>query len=1023
MKGREAHRERLRDGVPSAPLRVLVVEDSEYDAVLLVEELRRGLYEPVYERVCTAEEMEKALERAKARGEEWQIVVSDYYMPRFSGPDALTLLRRLGYDTPFIVVSGKIGEEAAVAMMRAGAQDYVTKDNLARLCPAIERELREAAVRKEREEAQKALEASENRFRRLVEQAADAMLVFDLEGNIVDVNRRACEALGYTGAELLRMSMHDVEVGRATEDLGRLWEEVSGGGPRNFEGVHRRRDGATFPVEVRIGVFELGGHPLMLALARDVTERKEAEKRLREAERRFRTLVEQIPAITYIQSPDGNKPMSYVSPQLEEMLGYSPEDEVIDDDFLFRTVHPEDRERFMTEDRRTDETGEPFRIEYRMTAKDGRIVWIRDEAVLVRDEKGDPLYWLGVQYDITDLKRIEEDLRESEERYRTFIEQSTEGIWRLEFEEEIPTDLPEDQQIERFYRHGYLAECNDAMARMYGFSRAEEMEGVRLVELLPPSVPENGEYLRAAVRSGYRLTGAESQEPDREGERRYFLNNLTGIIEDGRLVRVWGTQRDITERKAAEEELRYSEERFRVLAEEVVEGLALNEGGKLFDANRSFTEMFGYKLEEVVGMDAAEFVAPEKREEVARRIATGDTETYESTGLKKDGTVFPIEVRPRSIPYFGRVVRVTSIIDLSERKRAEEALRASEERYRAVVEQTGEGIFLFDPRTKRILEANRAFQEMFGYSLEELEHTTLYELVPQDPEGVDRNVERALKQRQIWVGERTYRRKDGSSIDVEVSGSVISYGGGELVCSVVHDITERKEAERRLSEVREAERNRIARDLHDDILQDIVYALQEIQIVQITSQGGGDEALEDAADALRRSVEGLRGAIFELRVGALSRSFISSLEALLDLNRRMARNRYELVLTVEEEFPAEISERTARQLTRVVQEALTNVRRHAEARRVEVRLWREGETALLEVADDGRGFDTRACGVGVGQQSMVQRVSEIGGELEVESAPGEGTRVRVRVPVSRLLGSEESASRDADGVQKQDPFG
>ena len=895
MKGREAPRERSRYSLPSTPLRVLVVEDSKYDAMLLVEELRRGDYEPVYERVCAAEEMEEALERAKAQGEEWQIVVSDYYMPRFSGPDALTLLRRLGYDTPFIVVSGKIGEEAAVAMMRAGAQDYVTKDNLARLCPAIERELREAAVR------------------------------------------------------------------------------------------------------------------------------KEAERRLREAERRFRTLVEQMPAITYIQSPDGNKPMSYVSPQLEEMLGYSPDEEVIDDDFLFRTIHPEDRERFVAEDRRTDETGEPFRIEYRQLARNGREVWFRDEAVLMRDERGAPLYWLGVQYDITDLKRIEEDLRDSEERYRTFIGQSTEGIWRLEFEEEIPTDLPEDEQIERFYRHGYLAECNDAMARMYGSSRAEEMVGARLVELLPPSVPENGEYLRAAVRSGYRLTDAESQELDREGDRKYFLNNLTGMVEDGRLVRVWVTQRDVTEKRAAEEELRYSEERFRVLADEVVEGLALNEGGKLFDANRSFTEMFGYEFEEVVGMDAAEFVAPEMREEVARRIATGNTEAYESIGLKKDGTVFPIEVRPRSIPYFGRVVRVTSIIDLSERKQAEEALRASEERYRAVVEQTGEGIFLFDPRTKRILEANRAFQEMFGYSLEELEQTTLYELVPQDPKDVDQNVERALKQRQIWIGERGYRRKDGSSIDVEVSGSVISYGGREAVCSVVRDITERKEAERRLSEVREAERNRIARDLHDDTLQDTVYALQEIQIVQITSQGGGDEALEDAAEALRRSVHGLRGAIFELRVETLSRSFYSSLEALLDLNRRMARNRYDLVLTFEEGFPAEIPERAARQLTRVVQEALTNVRRHAEARRAEVRLWREGDAAILEVADDGSGFDVRASGVGVGRQSMVQRVSEIGGELEVESAPAKGTRVRVRIPVSQLVGTEKSPPRD--GVQKQDPFG
>lgn len=132
------------------PLRLLLVEDSENDAMLLLRELRRGRYEPVYERVETPEDMENALGEADLRGEPYEFVISDYYMPRFRGPDALALLKKLGYDLPFIVVSGKVEEDLAVEMMQAGAHDYITKENMARLNPAIERELREAVERRER---------------------------------------------------------------------------------------------------------------------------------------------------------------------------------------------------------------------------------------------------------------------------------------------------------------------------------------------------------------------------------------------------------------------------------------------------------------------------------------------------------------------------------------------------------------------------------------------------------------------------------------------------------------------------------------------------------------------------------------------------------------------------------------------------------------------------------------------------------------------------------------------------------
>jgi PAS domain S-box-containing protein len=214
---------------------------------------------------------------------------------------------------------------------------------------------------------------------------------------------------------------------------------------------------------------------------KEISERKRAETR-------FRTLVEQIPAVTYIQNPGGAKSMQYVSPQIEDMLGYSPRTEAIDDEFLIGMLHPDDRERFLAEDRRTDETGEPFRIEYRQFAKDGRMVWVRDEAVLVRDEGGRPLYWLGVQYDITEQKRVEEALKESEELYRTVVEQAAENIFLV------------DVETKR------VLEANAALRRSLGYE-PEEFKDMTLYDIVAHDRQSVDQNTQRILEEGQRYLG------------------------------------------------------------------------------------------------------------------------------------------------------------------------------------------------------------------------------------------------------------------------------------------------------------------------------------------------------------------------------------------------------------------------------------------------------------------------------------------------------------------------------------
>ncbi|HTL67435.1 MAG TPA: response regulator, partial [Lacunisphaera sp.] len=192
----------------SKPLHLLLVEDSEDDALLVVRELTNGGYAVTRERVATAEAMRAAL----ARGQ-WDLVICDYQMPRFNGPEAMKLFREAAVDIPFIVVSGTIGEDVAVAMLKAGADDYLMKGRLARLVPAVERELREAGERRVRRLMEAELIASESRYRRLFEASRDGILILNADtGVIVDANPFLIDRLGLAREHL---------VGR------RLWEIAS----------------------------------------------------------------------------------------------------------------------------------------------------------------------------------------------------------------------------------------------------------------------------------------------------------------------------------------------------------------------------------------------------------------------------------------------------------------------------------------------------------------------------------------------------------------------------------------------------------------------------------------------------------------------------------------------------------------------------------------------------------------------------------------------------------------------------
>jgi len=268
------------------PLRVLVVEDSEFDAKMLVRLLDRGGYATAYERVQTADEMARALAE-----KQWDLVLSDYNLPGFNATLALQLLQATHLDIPFIIVSGGIGEDIAVAAMKSGASDYLMKGNLARLVPAVERELRDAAVRQARRRAEAELRESEQRYRLLWETATDAILLMDTRSDILFANPAVQGIFGYSPTEVVgkNFAMLLPEKLRSTSDTAfqRHGQIVTTAQRRTLETAGVKRDGSEVLLELAFNDMELGGQRLFVAFIRDITERRRHEAEIRKGRQEF----------------------------------------------------------------------------------------------------------------------------------------------------------------------------------------------------------------------------------------------------------------------------------------------------------------------------------------------------------------------------------------------------------------------------------------------------------------------------------------------------------------------------------------------------------------------------------------------------------------------------------------------------------------------------------------------------------------------------------------------------------------
>jgi PAS domain S-box-containing protein len=836
----------------------------------------------------------------------------------------------------------------------------------------------------------------------------------DEQGNIPYSNDKFRELFGYTLEDMptveqwFQLAYPDQEYRQTVVSNWQIAVENAQNSGPEIEPIEVNiscKDGSTRYVAV-IGTLI---HDRILAVFNDLTESKRAEERLQRSEHRYRSLFENTGTATFIVEEDMT--ISQINAKCEELIGYSKDEiegKMKTSDFV--SVKDFERIKEYHFGRREELSIYPSEYELELVDKHGNTRYAIIQVGMIPETKQS----IASIIDITPLKRAEEELRTSEERFRTLVANIPGAVYRC--------DQDQDWTM-RF--------LSDAIADICGYP-ASDFIGNNVRTYASVIHPDDRAMVEKAVE-----INLEDGEPftieyrlhDAEGKVRWVYERGIGVREeDGEIQYLDGVIFDITERKRDTKALEKSEANFRSLVEFSPAAVSILKGNQLIYVNPAWQQMTGYSDKEAKRLDPFLIVHSEMREKIKRRTLARSRDEqvpsrYEFKGITKNGEVKWVDFSAVAIEYDNEPSILTVGVDITDRKLAEEALQETEKKLEAIINHHFQLTGMLDVQGRLIMANETALKY-----LDVAESEVLGKLFWKTPWWSHSKAEQDKLQNAIQIAgkgefiryETSHLKSNGESrvMDFSINPVIDEEGNVKYLIPEGRDITELKEAEKslkqsenrlrtlatRLQEVEEAARKDLARELHDQVGQSLTALSINLNILRnqlppdTLKQLG--KRLNDSIELVEETTVTIRDVMAELRPSVLDDYGLTA--ALRWYGERFS-DRTGIAINFKMEEPSSrLAEKDESVLFRITQEALTNIAKHANASELVLSFEESDSRFRLIIADNGKGFDYSAfsrpgVGTGWGILNMQERIQALGGNFRIDSEPGKGTSVIIEI--------------------------